>query len=91
MEVAQLIVICENGYEEAHAAKPRNRFFKLLDITNPDEIKSTIWRNLQMLGRKGGVLVKYNGKMYLCEMQADQKNYTRISIDYHPYMKHFTI
>jgi hypothetical protein len=87
---AQLLVVYQNGFAEAREPKLRDRF-EVIDIKTVAEIKTEIWRQLNRLNRAGHILVRWNDKTYLCEMKQDKKGYTRTEIEYHPYLKHFSI
>lgn len=91
--VAQLIVIRYNGQFNAYGGK-RNDFTKV-DVVDRDKIKETILEAFQKeLGEhRGSVLVKFDGKMWLCERDTVNKAkvYARHEITYHPLSKHFTI
>lgn len=86
--VAKLIVIPHNGYYEAHDPSIRDRY-ETLSVPNDDDIKMVIWEHLQKTGRDGCVLVKYNNRMFLCEMKQNRKGYTKAEIKYHPYQDKF--
>lgn len=87
---AQLIVVFQNGYAEAREPRLRDRF-ELVNVEKSTDIKPLVWKNLQRLGRCGHVLVRWNGKVYQCEMKQDRKGYTRTEIEYHPHLTKFTI
>jgi hypothetical protein len=82
--------VVENGYAEARTPSLLNRF-ELVNVEKASDIKNEIWKQLLRVLRKGAVLVKWQGKMYLCEMKADKKGYNRIEIDYHPHMNAFSL
>ena len=86
---AQLIVVFQNGYIEARDPNLRDRF-EVIGIEKAEDIKVEITKQLKRIGRKGHVLVRWNGKTYHCEMKSNG-NYIRTEIDYHPHLKHFTI
>jgi hypothetical protein len=87
---AQLVIVMQNGYAEAREPRLRNRF-EVVDVEKAANIKAEVWKHLNRIGRNGCVLVRWNGKMYQCEMKADKKGYNRIEIDYHPHQDKFTI
>ena len=87
---AQLIVVFQNGYAEARDRKLRDRF-EVIAVNKIEDIKTVIWQQLQRLGRNGHVLVRWHKKLFVCEMKQDEKNYIRMEVQYHPYIKHLTM
>ncbi len=91
--VAQLIVVRYNGQTNAYGG-PRNEF-TLVSVTDKDKIKETIADSFKTaLGTHlGCVLVKYDGRMWLCERDREnqQRVHVKHEIEYHPHAKHFTI
>lgn len=88
---AQLIVVWQNGYEQAH--NPHSPIIpSVINIDQVSEIKNKIAFLLKnVVGRNGHVLVKWNGKMYVCEMKQNLKDYSRIEVEYHPHQSKFSI
>jgi hypothetical protein len=87
---AQLIIVMQNGFAEARDPRLRNRF-EVVNVEKSADIKSQIWKHLLRVRRNGSVLVKWNGKMYQCEMKQDNRTYNRMEIEYHPHQDKFTI
>lgn len=88
--IAQVMVVFQNGISEARNPNTRNRY-QIFDVDKVEDIKGKIWECLQMVGRNGHVLTKWNGKLYMCDMKANSKGYTRIELEYHPHQSKFTI
>ena len=84
----QIITIITNSYAQARNSALRNRF-EVIAVDKSENLKKEIWQQLLRVGRGGGVLVKWQDKLYLCEMKQDLKGYTRTEIEYHPYMNQF--
>ena len=87
---AQLIVIAQNGYMEARENVARNRY-EVVNVETTKQIQPEIWKRLRGGKRQVSVLVKWHGKLYLCELKIDGRNYTRVEVDYHPYQDRFTL
>jgi hypothetical protein len=89
--IAQLLTVFYNTRQNASNGH-RNRFVKV-DIEDMDQIKTAIIEqfNGPLAKVRGHVLVKFDGKMYLCERDTvNPKNiYTRHEISYHPLMDQF--
>jgi hypothetical protein len=88
--IAQVMVVFQNGIAEARTPSLRNKY-QLFDVDKAGDIKGKIWECLQMVGRNGHVLVKWNGKLYMCDMKANLKGYTRIELEYHPNKDKFSL
>jgi len=87
---AQILIVFQNGHDEAVLPNTRNRSTKL-DVEKAADLKNLIWTQLKTIGRNGHILVRWQGKTYLCEMKQDKTGYTRTEIEYHPHMNRFTI
>jgi hypothetical protein len=87
---AQIILVARNGYAEARDPKLRDRH-EMITILNESEIKDTILSNLLRVGREGHVVAKWNNKLFVCEMKQNRRNYTRVEVEYHPFMEKFEI
>lgn len=91
--VAQLIVVVYNTRKNAYEGA-RNAFIKV-EVTDKGKIKEAILGAFkdQLGEHRGCVLVKYDGKMFLCERDTvnKEKVYTRHEVVYHPLAQHFSI
>ena len=90
MIVAQIIIYKYNNRNNAYVGD-RNCFEKK-DIFNSEDIKKEILLALKRFFY-GYVLVKYAGRMFLCENNNvdSKKSYIRHEIKYHPLEKFFTV
>lgn len=91
--VAELLVVAYNTRQNAYGGQ-RNVFTKV-EVTDKAAIKKAIQDqfNGPLAKHIGHVLVRFDGKMWLCERDTvnPQKIYTRHEITYHPLSQHFTI
>jgi hypothetical protein len=91
--VAELLIVFYNTRQNAYEGS-RNVFTKV-EVADKGQIKTAILNafNAQLAKVRGHVLVKFDGKMWLCERDTvnPQKVYTRHEINCHPLQNHFTI
>lgn len=83
--IAQLLRVDFNGPHNAYGGE-RDRF-SIVNIETIDKIPEEINAQLSI---GNYVLVKYLGKVYLCE-KIEKGGYSRKVIDYHPYFDKFSI
>lgn len=93
MNAAELLIVFYNQRQNAYEG-PRNVFTKV-EVADKGQIKAAILTafNTSLAKVRGHVLVKFDGKMWLCERDTvnPQKVYTRHEITYHPQQQHFTV
>ena len=91
--IAQPLKVYLNGYHN-HSGGDRN-LVELLDQTTDKEIKDRIAKALSEFNvqRPGYVLVKWNGKMYMCELNnIDRtKPYVKHEVSFHPLQDKFVL
>jgi len=88
--VAQLMVVEYNGRHNAYGGdRDKN---SVIDIFDVKMIKRTIVKYLKLLSN-GYVLVRYQGKTFLCEKNNvnPEEPYLRHETFYHPLDKLFTV
>lgn len=74
------------SWPTASNAKLQN--YPIIENVELSDIKSTIERML-FTNHLNQCLLKYNDTMYVCE-PIDNKQYSKTTIDYHPYMSYLT-
>ena len=89
--VAQLIIYKYNN--RANAFVGDRGGFEKKDIHDAKSIKQEIQTALNRLQHAGYVLVKYAGRMFLCEKNNihPEREYIRHEITYHPLDKYFSV
>lgn len=91
--IAQLLKVYLNGYHN-HSGGDRD-LVELLDLTEEKEIKDRIAKALNefTVQRPGYVLVKWNGKMYMCEKNniCHTKPYVKHEVSFHPLQNKFAV
>lgn len=90
--IGQILVYRYNGLHNAKPGVKRN-YHTLIDINDKNEFRNKIIDSLDCVqAGKGYVLVKYNGKMFICEKDLNdyEKDYVRHNINYHPLQNVFT-
>lgn len=91
--IAELIIVWYNDRKNAYEGD-RN-LFQVVQVVDKVQIKDEILIafNKTLAKRRGCVVVKYDGKIWLCERDTvnPKKVYTRHEITYHPLMDKFTI
>jgi hypothetical protein len=92
--VAELLVVVYN--DQKNAREGSSNVPIRVPVNDVAQIKETILAQYISPGallekRPGSVVVKYGGKMYLCERDFAKKGYARHTVEYHPFMKQFTI
>ena len=90
--LAQILVVFQNTLANSEDPKSRNRF-EIEDVLETEKIKERIQLGIKRLANHGHVLVKFGGKIFVCEKDNvnPDKDYIRREISYHPQSKHFTI
>ena len=93
MNAAEFLIVFYNQRQNAYGGQ-RNVFTKI-EVADKGQIKTAILSafNTSLAKVRGHVLVKFDGKMWLCERDTvnPQKVYTRHEINYHPLATHFTV
>jgi hypothetical protein len=91
--IAELLIVAYNNRQNAYDGQ-RNVFNKV-DVADKGQVKTAILNafNSVLAKVRGHVLVRFDGKMWLCERDTvnPAKVYTRHEITYHPLQQHFTI
>jgi hypothetical protein len=95
MFTGQILVYRLNGIHNAKQGIDRNLYtLKNVSVETTIEFKQTIEDALdEVPAGKGYVLVKWNGKTYICEKDTNNPNvgYVRHEVKYHPLLFIFTI
>lgn len=89
--VAQVLVYTYNNRSNGWGGQ--RDIFHIIDIIDPRNIVNIIKNQLGELVYKGYVLVKYAGRMFLCENNNNDPtfNFLRHEIHYHPLNKYFSV
>lgn len=90
---AQLIVVTENGVDQALAGKGLNQY-EVIDAETDEQIKAEISIRLSVLKanrKRGHVLVKWHNKLFICESKGNGTGYYRTEVDYHPLAEKFDV
>lgn len=90
--LAQILVVFQNTLGNSGAGATRNRF-EIEDVLDINIIKERVRTNLGKLANGGHVVVKWEGKLFVCEKNnvEPDKDYIRHEITYHPHQAKFTI
>jgi hypothetical protein len=92
--IAELLVVVYNDQKNAKEGSWNVPI--RVSVNDVDQIKETILAQFVAPGallekRPGSVVVKYGGKMYLCERDCAKKGYARHEITFHPLMRWFNL
>lgn len=91
----QIITYRYNGLYNSKAGIDRNLFtLSEVNVHSAEQFREEIANHLDHIeGGKGYVLVKWSGRMFLCERDLNNPKtpYVRHEVTYHPLMAEFTI
>lgn len=91
MPEGQLIIVEYNGKHNAFS-EMRN-VHRLVNVENKLDIAPMIEAQLKAMDKPGYILVKYAGKMFICERNNvdHTKPYQKHAVIYNPFQSEFTI
>lgn len=77
--------VWHNDYSNVSEGSPRN-VVESLHVLEESQLKDVIGKELAHMKHQGHLLVRWNDRLFVCELSADGKTYQRREVKYHPAM-----